>query len=226
MNEIISLDNVTFGYEKEAVLEKLDIKIYEGDLIGIMGENGAGKSTLIKLILGQLEPWQGSVMMNGKKVSKYEVQNGIGYVPQRASVKNSGFPATAEEIVMLNLFRDIGFLKRPQKHHYQTVHNALRMVEMEEYANRLIYKMSGGQQQRVMIAKALVNNPNILLLDEPTTGIDRKSTEQLMHLLHHINCHHKITIVVISHDVSVLKNVSNRIFLLEDKRAVERKGEW
>lgn len=226
MNEIISLDNVTFGYEKETVLENLDMKIYEGDLIGIMGENGAGKSTLIKLILGQLEPWHGSVMMNGKKVSKYDVQNGIGYVPQRASVKNSGFPATAEEIVMLNLFRDIGFLKRSKKHHYQMVHNALKMVEMEEYANRLIYKMSGGQQQRVMIAKALVNNPNILLLDEPTTGIDRKSTEQLMHLLHHINCHHKITIVVISHDVSVLKNVSNRIFLLEDKRAVERKGEW
>ena len=226
MNEIISLDNVTFGYEKETVLENLDMKIYEGDLIGIMGENGAGKSTLIKLVLGQLEPWHGSVMMNGKKVSKYDVKNGIGYVPQRASGKNSGFPATAEEIVMLNLFRDIGFLKRSKKHHYQMVHNALRMVEMEEYANRLIYKMSGGQQQRVMIAKALVNNPNILLLDEPTTGIDRKSTEQLMHLLHHINCHHKITIVVISHDVSVLNNVSNRIFLLEDKRAVERKGEW
>ena len=82
MNEIISLDNVTFGYEKETVLENLDMKIYEGDLIGIMGENGAGKSTLIKLILGQLEPWHGSVMMNGKKVSKYDVQNGIGYVPQ------------------------------------------------------------------------------------------------------------------------------------------------
>jgi len=226
VNEIISLDNVTFGYEKDTVLENLDMKIYEGDLIGIMGENGVGKSTLIKLVLGQLEPWHGSVMMNGKKVSKYDVQNGIGYVPQRDSGKNSGFPATAEEIVMLNLFRNIGFLKRPKKHHYQMVHNALRMVEMEEYANRLIYKMSGGQQQRVMIAKALVNNPNILLLDEPTTGIDRKSTEQLMHLLHHINCHHKITIVVISHDVSVLKNVSNRIFLLEDKRAVERKGEW
>lgn len=225
MDEIISLNNVTFGYEVETVLENLNMKIYQGDLIGIMGVNGAGKSTLIKLILGQLDPWQGTVTINGKKVSKYDVQNGIGYVPQRASGKGSGFPATAEEIVMLNLFREIGFLKRPTKEHYQMVHNALRMVEMEDYANRLIYKMSGGQQQRVMIAKALVNNPNILLLDEPTTGIDKQSTQQLMHLLHHLNSHHKITIIVISHDVSVLNHISNRVFLLENKQAVERIGE-
>lgn len=225
MNEVISLNNVTFGYEKETVLEKLDMKVYQGDLIGIMGVNGAGKSTLIKLILGQLEPWQGSVMMNGKKVSKYNIQNGIGYVPQRASGKGSGFPATASEIVMLNLFREIGFLKRPKKYHHQMVHNALKMVEMEDYADRLIYKMSGGQQQRIMIAKALVNNPDILLLDEPTTGIDRQSTQQLMHLLHHLNYHHKITILVISHDASVLRDISSRIFLLDNKQAIERIGE-
>ena len=216
MNEIISLDNVTFGYEKETVLENLDMKIYEGDLIGIMGENGAGKSTLIKLILGQLEPWHGSVMMNGKKVSKYDVQNGIGYVPQRASVKNSGFPATAEEIVMLNLFRDIGFLKRPQKHHYQTVHNALRMVEMEEYANRLIYKMSGGQQQRVFLARALVKNADIYMMDEPFQGVDAKTEKSIVSVLQRLRNLGK-TVIVVHHDLQTVKSYFDEVTLLNIK---------
>ncbi len=225
MKEIISLNDVTFGYEKETVLEHLNMTIREGDFVGIMGVNGAGKSTLIKLILGQLEPWNGEVYLYGKQAARQNLRSQIGYVPQKSRGQSAGFAARAEEIVMLNLYSEIGFLKFPQKKHRKMVCDALKMVEMEEYKQRLIYKMSGGQQQRVMIAKALVNNPKVLLFDEPTTGVDNKSTHQLMHLLQHLNKCHGITVVIISHDVSILKSTATRLFRLENKKVEEQIGE-
>lgn len=221
----IWLKDVTFGYERETVLEHFDLQIRKGELVGIIGANGAGKSTMIRLILGQLTPWSGEVEVGGFASAQYGKWYETGYVPQRASSQGQGFPATVEEVVMMGLYKEIGLMRFPKKEHDQRVNSALITVNMQEYKKRLIYKLSGGQQQRVMIAKALVNNPKLLLLDEPTTGVDPKSTEQLMQLLRHLNQEHGITIVVISHDVPILKKVATRLFELKEKRAVELTGE-
>lgn len=219
--EQILLRDVTFGYDRETVLENFDLRIEEGEFVGVIGANGAGKSTMIRLILGQLHPWKGEVFVNGSASNQYGKWYETGYVPQRASSQGQGFPATVEEVVMMGLYKEIGMMRFPKKKHYQCVRSALLTVSMQDYSKRLIYKLSGGQQQRVMIAKALVNNPKILLLDEPTTGVDPKSTEQLMELLRHLNKEHGITIVVISHDVPVLKKVAGRLYELKNKQAIE-----
>ena len=124
----------------------------------------------------------------------------IGYVSQISMSTGASFPATVEEIVMANLYSKIGFMKFPKKEHKEKVKEALKIVNMEDYSKRLIGNLSGGQQQRVMIARALVSDPKILILDEPTTGIDAASEEQLYNLLEKLNKESKITIIIVSHD--------------------------
>lgn len=219
--EQICIENLTFGYDSEPILKDFSLKVYKGDFVGIIGANGAGKSTMIKLILGQLSAWQGTLKINRMSPLQNIKQGGIGYVPQIASSQGQNFPATVMEVVLMGLYKEIGFMRFVKKEHRQKALDALTVVNMQDYKDRLIYKLSGGQKQRVMIAKALVSNPEMLLLDEPTTGVDSKSTEQLMRLLEHLNKVHGITIVLISHDVAALKEKVKTLFELKDGQAIE-----
>lgn len=218
MKNIISIENVSFGYNKENILNDIILSIDEGDYVGIVGCNGSGKSTLLKLLMGQLNPTKGKIKIFNEEVSKSNNLNKVGYVSQISLSAGATFPATVEEIVMANLYSKIGLMKFPKKEHKEKVKEALKIVNMEEYSQRLIGNLSGGQQQRVMIARALVSDPKILILDEPTTGIDAASEAQLYDLLEDLNKKSKITIIIVSHDFCKIKKYTNKIFVVEDNK--------
>lgn len=218
MKNIISIENVSFAYNKENVLQDIILSIDEGDFVGIIGCNGSGKSTLMKLLIGQLNPSKGKIKLFSEDLDKSNNLNKIGYVPQISLSSGANFPATVEEIVMANLYSKVGFMKFPKKEHKQKVKEALKIVNMQDYSKRLIGNLSGGQQQRVMIAKALVSDPKIIILDEPTTGIDAASEEQLYSLLERLNKESKITIVIVSHDFAKISKYTNKIFVVENNK--------
>lgn len=216
MDKVIEVKDLSYKYDKDFVFENVSFDIYRGEFVGIIGANGTGKSTLIKLILGQLKPDKGFVKFmntdsyNSKKLGK------IGYVPQVGLSRGIDFPATCEEIVMMNLYKEIGRFRFPKKKHREKVLEALKVVSMEDMLQKRFSDMSGGQQQRVVIAKAIVNNPDVLILDEPTTGIDHKSEAMLYDLLEKLYKEKNITIVMISHDLEKIKRYSSRLIRIED----------
>ena len=216
MKNIISIENVSFGYNKDNILNDIILSIDEGDFIGIVGCNGSGKSTLLKLLIGQLNPSKGKIKFFDEEISKSNNLDKIGYVSQISMSTGASFPATVEEIVMANLYSKIGFMKFPKKEHKEKVKESLKIVNMEDYSKRLIGNLSGGQQQRVMIARALVSDPKILILDEPTTGIDAASEAQLYNLLEKLNKESKITIIIVSHDFAKITKYTNKIFVVEN----------
>ena len=218
MKNIISIENVSFGYNKENVLSNVVLSIDEGDYVGIVGSNGSGKSTLLKLLTGQLSPINGRIKIFNEEVTNNNNLYKIGYVSQISLSSEATFPATVEEIVMANLYSKIGFMKFPKKEHKDKVKEVLKVVNMEQYSKKLIGNLSGGQQQRVMIARALVSDPKILILDEPTTGIDEQSQAKLYELLERLNKEANITIIIVSHDFSKIKKYTNKIYLVENNK--------
>ncbi|MBB5195112.1 metal ABC transporter ATP-binding protein [Anaerocolumna cellulosilytica] len=214
MNHIV-LNHVSFGYEEGFILEDVNLTIEKGDYAGIIGPNGTGKSTLIKLILGLLPAKNGKVLITGGR---------IGYVPQVGLAVKADFPATVLETVMLNLYPDIGLFKRPKKHHFEMAEKVLDLVGMNGYKNRLISKLSGGQQQRVLIAKSLVSQPDILILDEPIAGVDSESEEKFYSLLLRLNREEKLTIVMVTHNIHNVSKDMNKIYEVNNK-SVRLKGE-
>ena len=218
MKNIISIENVSFAYNKENVLKDITLSIDEGDFVGIVGCNGSGKSTLMKLLIGQISPSKGQIKLFNEDLDKSNNLDKIGYVPQISLSSAANFPATVEEIVMANLYSKIGFMRFPKKEHKEKVKSALKVVNMEDFSKRLIGNLSGGQQQRVMIAKALVSDPKIIILDEPTTGIDSSSEENLYDLLEKLNKDSKITIIIVSHDFVKISKYTNKIFVVENNK--------
>lgn len=215
MEKVITADRVSFNYGNEPILDKIGFDVFKGDFVALIGSNGTGKSTLLKILLGELTPSDGSITLLGENIRQFKSWSKIGYVSQHGSSFGSSFPATAEEIVKANLFAQIGLMRFPAKHHLEKTRQALAQVGMSNYGKRLIGNLSGGQQQRVMIARVLVNDPQILLLDEPTTGIDAKSSESLYHLLHRLNRENGLTIIMVTHDVVRSLPHVGRIFCLE-----------
>ncbi|WMJ86494.1 metal ABC transporter ATP-binding protein [Anaerocolumna sp. MB42-C2] len=205
----IEMKNLSFGYEDGLILKDINLKIEKGDYLGIIGSNGTGKSTLIKLMLGLLQTKNGTINKSAKN---------IGYVPQVGLSVKGDFPATVMEVVMLNLYSSVGIFKRPKKKHYDMADKALGLVGMSEYKDRLISKLSGGQQQRVLIAKALVNNPELLILDEPIAGIDSENEKNIYQLLSQLNKDNGITIVMVTHSIQGVKNNMNKIYEIKDKK--------
>lgn len=210
----IKIENMSFGYEDGMVLEDVNINIEKGDFVGIIGSNGTGKSTLIKLILGLLP------LKSGTIVTDYD---NIGYVPQVGLAVKADFPATVREVVMLNLYKEIGLFKRPNKKHSEITDKILETVGMLDKADKQIGKLSGGQQQRVMIAKALISSPEILVLDEPTAAIDTESEHMLYDLLNKLNKENDLTIVMVTHSIESIEEFMNKIYVIKNKMVSRRK---
>lgn len=193
--------DVSFSYGEHEVLEKIDLDIHRGDYLGVVGPNGAGKTTLLKIILGLLKPSSGSVKLMGK----------VGYVPQKATNFDTNFPATAYEVVLMGTYPQRGLFARVTDTDRANARKALEEVDMWEYRNRLIGKLSGGQQQRVFIARALAAEPEIIFLDEPTSGVDQKAQADFYHLLKRLNEKNGLTLVLVSHDIEAAKHDSMHI---------------
>ena len=214
MEKVIEVKNLNFGYDENLILKDINFVIEKGDYVGIIGENGSGKSTLIKLLLNINSPLSGEINILGENIKSFNRWSKIGYVSQKANSFNKSFPATVEEIVEANLFSSIGMFKFPNKYHKRQVYEALDVVGLKDYGKRLIGNLSGGQQQRVFIARTLVNKPSIMVLDEPTVGIDAKSEEAVYCLLARLNKELGITIVMITHDIGAVTVHANKIFCI------------
>lgn len=198
---VIEIDRVTFGYPPEPaaepVLTDVSLRVMPDDFVGIIGPNGGGKTTLLKLMLGLLRPGRGTVKVLGR--SPEEVRSQIGYVPQQAWL-DASVPADVLDVVLMGRLARSSWGFRYGKAHIDAAMAALKLTETESFARRPIGTLSGGQRQRVLIARALACDARILLLDEPTTGVDLHIERGLTDLLHRLN--EKIPIVLVSHDVS------------------------
>ena len=191
----IKFVNVAFSYAEKRVLDKVDFVIQPGSFVGVVGPNGAGKSTLLKLAAGLLMPMQGAIAIGNKNCTKAAHAGMIGYVPQQISDNYVGFPANVREIIETGLFRV------PHKARRHVVEHMLKLTGLEGLDGYRIDKLSGGQRQRVLVARALAANPRVLLLDEPTSGIDAPSGRKLFELLKELNTKLGITILMVSHDI-------------------------
>lgn len=207
---VLEVKDLTFGFGKTPVLKNVSFKVLTGDFVGIIGPNGSGKTTLIKIILGIYHSKKGTVKLFGKDISEFSDHANIGYVPQKATSFMQNFPVTVNEVVGMGLLSRKHFPKMLDKKDRQKILNSLRVVSMDKHSERRIGELSGGQQQRVFIARAIVSDPKILFLDEPTTGVDPNSQEKFYDLLGKLN-KKGITILLISHDISRITKYVTKI---------------
>lgn len=213
-NGLISVKNISFSYEYTLVLKDVSFFINSGDFLAIIGPNGSGKTTLIKIILGLLKPSHGEVLIKGQPLEKFKDWQKIGYIPQKATHIDPFFPTSVREVVEMALFSSKK-LSFPMKDRVEkNVEKALSQVGMEAYLNWRIGKLSGGQQQRVFIARAIVNQPAILFLDEPFTGVDAETQEHFYEILEQLNKKEGITIVLITHDIGIVNKHVTKVACL------------
>ncbi len=216
-NIIAEMDNVSFKYGDNSALENASLKIERGDFLGVIGPNGSGKTTLLKLFLGLLKPNNGEIKLFGKKISEFKEWDKIAYVPQKATNFDQNFPATVFEIVSMGRFPKLKTFKNLGSKDLIKIKDSLNLVGLLEKKDVFIGSLSGGQQQRVFIAKALCQEPEILFLDEPTTGVDSKSQENFYKILKKLNKQLKITLVLVSHDVSAASDQINKLACVNQK---------
>lgn len=214
---VMEIENLWFHYGNRLVLENINMTLRSGEFLGLVGPNGSGKSTLIKILLGLLKPEKGEIRLFGQPISQFRDWHLIGYVSQKANSFNTGFPATVFEVVSMGLFGKMGLFKWLGKKEKERVHRAIDMVGLSNYAQQNIGKLSGGQQQRVFIARALVSDPELLILDEPTVGVDSLSVEQFYDLLGSMHREMGVSLVLVSHDVGAISSKVNRVACLNKK---------
>jgi len=206
-DKILEVRGLYFSYDGENVLEDITFSLDRGEFLGIIGPNGSGKSTLLKLITGILKPDRGEIKLYTDRIS---------YIPQKITSLSYNFPATVEEIVSLGILSK-GMLKRISRKDYNLIEQALDKVGLLELKNKRLGELSGGQQQRVHIARAIVSNPELLVLDEPTTGIDIVNQTRFYELLGHLNREMGITVIIVSHDISTIAGEVTTMAYLDKK---------
>ncbi|MEW6116522.1 MAG: metal ABC transporter ATP-binding protein [Nitrospirota bacterium] len=216
---VIAVEHLSLEYKSVEVLSDLTFTVQAGDYIGLVGPNGSGKSTLIKVLLGLVAPSRGDVSMLGSSPSAFKEWRRIGYLPQRISFFNPYFPGTVEEIVGLGLLSQKRFPKRIASSDGERIKKALELMSITGIRHKLIGELSGGQQQRVLIARALVNEPELLILDEPTTALDPETRENFFSLMHHLNKSKGITIILVTHDIGNIGRYASKMLYL-DKRII------
>jgi zinc/manganese transport system ATP-binding protein/zinc transport system ATP-binding protein len=195
----VEFESVSSGYEGKPVFERLNLQIRQGQFAGIVGPTGCGKTTLLKTILGAIDPFSGNVQIMGDLIGKIPAGT-IGYVPQLETV-DWNFPVTVEEVVIMGLYNRMGYLPWPSKEEKGRVYVLMKKLGIDDCAHHHIRDISGGQQQRTFLARALVGNPRLLVLDEPTAGIDIKTQHDVLHLLGELN-REGMTIVLTTHDLN------------------------
>jgi zinc transport system ATP-binding protein len=201
---MVEVCEVSFTYDGDPVLERVNLTIERGDIVGLIGPNGGGKTTLLKVILGQLPPREGRVTLFGTDVRGFTQWYRIGYVPQRIWGFDQNFPATVQEVVTAGRFPRVGLFHRLGAEDRRAVQAALEMVGLAEHRRRRIGNLSAGQQQRVFLSRALAGEAELLLLDEPTAAVDPKAQEDFYALLERLNRERGLTVVLVSHDLATV----------------------
>jgi zinc transport system ATP-binding protein len=208
-NTVIDINNVSFSYGGPPALEHIDLSVGKNEFLGVVGPNGGGKSTLLKLILGLLKPDTGKITVLGKKPEKGREL--IGYVPQHSRIKRD-FPITVEDTVLLGRLGKTNSFWGYSKQDKEIIEQALNETEISALRHRRLSTLSGGQFQRVLIARALVGDPEILILDEPTSNIDLRMEEDIFDLLKKLN--ERATIIIVSHDVGFISQYVTQVACL------------
>lgn len=215
---IISLKNVFAGYDGRYVVEDINLELLKGDYLGIIGPNGGGKTTVLKLIAGILRPMKGEVKVFGKDPYKFKTADRlrIAYVKQETNI-DTGFPVCVLDVVLMGLYAGIGPAHAIEKKHIDRAHAALKKTGMDGEAFKHIDALSGGQKQRVFISRGIVNNPELLILDEPTTGIDAKNQAAFYELLYELKREMGLTIIMVSHDISMIAKQVTKVSCVNHK---------
>ncbi len=197
---LVEARNVTCGYDGQAVLSDLSLRIMPGDFVGLLGPSGSGKTTLLRAILGAVELYQGQILVHGTPTTRKRPR--LGYVPQLETI-DWNFPVTVEEVVLMGRTMDNPFLPWHRGRDRRLAYEMLQRLGISHLTKRHIRELSGGQQQRVFLARALVSSPQLMLLDEPTAGVDIKTRDDVMHVLHELN-HQGVTIVMTTHEINAV----------------------
>lgn len=203
---IIEIKDLSYRYEKESVLQDINLSVTKGSFVALIGPNGSGKSTLLKLILGLLKLQSGEINLFGEKIIQFKNWEWIGFVSQKANSFNSGFPATVQEVVASGLTKKLGLFSRMKSKDMEKVRETIESVGLSKFINRNIGELSGGQQQRVFIARALISEPKLLILDEPTVGVDAQNIQEFYKLLEKLNKKLGITLLLVTHDMETVSD--------------------
>jgi len=212
---ILQIREIAFGYEKKPVFSHVSFEVTSGEIIGIIGPNGSGKTTLLKIIDGLLFPQEGEVLVRGENIrqkSREELAGIMAFVPQEFSLV---FPFSVREIVMMGRYPHLGNLRFEGNDDQRIVREAMEMTDTLSLADRMIDQISGGERQRVLIARALAQKPEIMLLDEATAFLDIKYQITLFELIKDLNKNHGLTVLVVTHDINLAAQYADRVVLLQ-----------
>ena len=209
---LFDVTSLTLVKSSQTILSNITFTIRKGEYCAIIGPNGGGKTTLFRLILGLETPTSGEIKLFGQPIKSFKEFYKIGYVPQRAVLVESAFPATVEEVVSMGRLSLKKGLLSDRVEDEKAISEAMAMMDVSDLRGRLIGELSGGQRQRVMIARALASRPEVLILDEPNTGVDVASQQKFYTLLRKLNKEQHLTILFITHDVGVIADDIDRLF--------------
>ncbi len=210
--DAVVFEGVSFGYGRGDVLQDLSLRVPEGRFAALIGPNGAGKTTLLRLLLGIHRPRAGRIRVLGRRPGERCL--GLGYVPQRTGVPE-GFPLTAVEVVLMGRYPRIGWGRRPRAEDREAALDGLARVNLQEMSGRRFSELSGGQQRRALIARALVGQPRLLLLDEPTAGLDPAAQARFYDMCCTLQREEGITVLAASHDVEVVARHADMVLLID-----------
>ena len=217
---IFDVRNLSLNIGNHTILKKITLQIFKGEYVAIIGPNGGGKTTFVRTLLGLQKPTVGEVFIYGKPLEAFKEWEKIGYVPQRATLVDKNFPATAHDIVKMGRLPKKGFFAFYTDEDKRKTEEAMKKMNVWHLKERLVGELSGGQRQRVMIARALASDPSILILDEPNTGVDVASQKVFYDLLRELHRNDGITVLFITHDIGVIADDITKLITINQSAQV------
>ncbi|MBF0558057.1 MAG: metal ABC transporter ATP-binding protein [Nitrospirae bacterium] len=214
---ILSVRNLCINYNSLEALNVLSFDVEKADYVGLVGPNGSGKTTLVKAILGLVRPSGGAMTLFGQPMPEFRDWYKVGYLPQKMHSFNPHFPSTVREVVALGLISRKKFPRRLDKSDETAITRMLEMLNIAHIANKLIGELSGGQLQKVFIARALINEPELIILDEPTTALDPETRENFFSLMRELNLKQRATIILVTHDIGTIGEHASKLLYLDKK---------
>jgi iron complex transport system ATP-binding protein len=221
MNHILDISSICLSFRDKVILSNVSFSVSKGEFFVIIGPNGAGKTSLLKILAGLENRQQGSVLLRGKNISAYtrrSIAQVLAIVPQQIEV---GFPFSVSETVIMGRTPHLGILGMESKDDFRIAQEAMKFTDVSHLANRKLYQLSGGELQRVIIARAICQQPEIILLDEPTTALDPAHQLKIMDLMEKFRSQHGTTIIMVSHDLNLASMYGDRLLLLKEGKVVK-----